>query len=68
MQNTLNQLILRSESVIGNTDEIKKVKLPALREVLGYVTASRSKDCAYTKHSAHTKTSTGGCVMGCIGG
>lgn len=68
MENTLNQVLLKSESVISNVNDIKNIKLPALREVLEYVAASRSKNFAYTKHSAHTKTSTKGCAMGCLGG
>lgn len=68
MELALNQMIRKSENILEKKEKIIELKLPALKEVFGYVFASREKNMAYTKHSAHTKTTTGGCPMGCLGG
>lgn len=50
---------------------LQKVENPAIKDAFETVLAINKSDemiGAYTKHSAHTKTSTRGCVMGCIGG
>jgi len=61
-------LFQETEDILSNEERIKEIELPALKEVFGYVYASRNKNMAYTKHSVHTKTSTKGCPMGCLGG
>jgi predicted HTH domain antitoxin len=61
-------LFQETEDILSNEERIQEIELPALKEVFGYVCASRNKNMAYTKHSAHTKTSTKGCPMGCLGG
>jgi hypothetical protein len=68
MLSELTQVIQKSHCIIGDTEKVEQIKLPALREVLGYVTASKNSEFAYTKHSAHTKTSTKGCPLGCLAG
>ncbi|MBI5326155.1 MAG: hypothetical protein HZB41_12940 [Ignavibacteriae bacterium] len=48
-----------------------KMNYPALQDAFTSVIAINKSDeiiGAYTKHSAHTKTNTRGCVMGCLGG
>jgi len=49
-------------------EEIEKIELPALREVMEQVASSKDSIYGYKRHSDHSKTSTRGCVMGCIVG
>lgn len=63
-----DDVLARVDEIIGDPLLIEGVKLPAVREVLEHVATAEKAGHAYTKHSAHTKTSTKGCVMGCIGG
>lgn len=64
----VNEILKKNEEIISNNKEIEKVKLPALKEVIEHVASTKDSNGYYTKHSAHTKSSTKGCVMGCIGG
>ena len=57
--------IMKDESILH------KIENPAIKDAFETVLAINKSDeihGAYTKHSAHTKTSTKGCVMGCLGG
>lgn len=59
------------KSVFQDERKLQNVSNPALKDAFESVLAINKSDelvGAYTKHSAHTKTSTKGCVMGCIGG
>ena len=64
----INQVIEKAKAVLTDEAKLAEVRLPALREVLKHVATSDTREFAYKKHSDHSKTSTGGCVMGCIGG
>jgi hypothetical protein len=67
MENVMG-VVMRADMLIGCPAEFEKIRLPALKELLQHVSASMAGNNYYTKHSAHTKSSTKGCVMGCIGG
>ena len=59
------------KSVFQDEKKLQNISNPALKDTFETVLAINKSDelvGAYTKHSAHTKTSTRGCVMGCIGG
>ncbi len=59
------------KSVFQDERKLQNVSNPALKDAFESVLAINKSDelvGSYTKHSAHTKTSTKGCVMGCIGG
>ncbi len=58
----------KAEVIMGNPNAMKNIKLPALEEVLRHVAAAKDTNNSYTKFSAHTKSSTRGCPMGCLGG
>jgi hypothetical protein len=64
----ITELIKKSEEIITNREAISKIKLPALKEVIEHVASTKNSHGYYTKHSAHTKSSTKGCVMGCLAG
>jgi hypothetical protein len=51
-----------------NPDELAGIRLPAVREVFQHVIQSMGDAHFYSKHSDHSKTSTKGCAIGCIGG
>jgi len=44
-------LFQETEDILSNEERIQEIELPALKEVFGYVYASRNKNMAYTKHS-----------------
>lgn len=59
------------KSILQDEKKLQKVSNLAVKDAFENVLAINKSDetlGAYTKHSAHTKTSTKGCVMGCIGG
>lgn len=64
----INQIIEKVDVLISSEDGINSIKLPAIREVMEPVASSRENQLGYAKHSDHTKSSTRGCVMGCLGG
>ena len=64
----INQVVERAEVLMNTQEGINSIKLPALREVMEHVASTKENAHGYTKHSAHTKTSTKGCPMGCLGG
>jgi len=49
-----------------NYQKKESINLPALKEVFEHVLFAKNSKGYYTKHTAHTKSSTKGCVMGCI--
>ncbi|MBI4679627.1 MAG: hypothetical protein HY753_00040 [Nitrospirae bacterium] len=65
----MTAVIERANEVMGSEGGINNIKLPALREVMQEVTSSKAGIYyGYRRHSDHSKTSTKGCVMGCVGG
>lgn len=64
----VREVVGKAEVIMGDPNAMRNIKLPALEEVLQHVAASKDTINAYTKHSAHTKSSTKGCAMGCLGG
>ncbi len=70
----MNTNVLTSKKIkdcLEDESKIQEIKSPAMRDAFQTVSSINKNDKiigAYTKHSAHTKTSTKGCVMGCIGG
>lgn len=64
----VKEVVERAEAIMNDSQQIEQIQLPALKEVLQNVAASKDANNYYTKHSAHVKSSTKGCVMGCIGG
>lgn len=69
---TTEEIVTKKIKRVFEDEEIlQKVENPAIKDAFETVlTINKSDEMigAYTKHSAHTKTSTRGCVMGCIGG
>ena len=64
----VDEIRRKTETIMAHLEQLDNIELPALREVLQHVASSTRENNYYTKHSAHTKTSTKGCVMGCLGG
>jgi hypothetical protein len=64
----LTAVLERADEVMSTGEEIEKIELPALREVMEQVASSKDSIYGYKRHSDHSKTSTRGCVMGCIVG
>ena len=64
----IEEVLQMSEEIIVNQKKINNVKLPALKEVIEHVASTKNSDGYYTKHSAHTKSSTRGCPVGCLAG
>lgn len=58
----------KAEQVLSRPDGVDEIPLPAVRDVIRQVAEFENVHMGYKKHSNHTKTSTKGCVMGCIGG
>lgn len=65
---SLSAVLERAEEVMGSREEIDRIELQALKEVMEQVASSKGSVYGYKKHSDHSATSTKGCVMGCIGG
>jgi hypothetical protein len=62
---------LKIAELFKDKTKINKIENLALKDAFESVNAINNADeinGAYTKHSAHTKTSTRGCVAGCLGG
>ena len=64
----VREVIEKAAAIMADPGQVEKIELPALKEVVQNVAATRDANNYYTKHSAHTKSSTKGCVMGCISG
>ena len=64
----MNQVLEKAEVLMNDSDKMGEIARPALREILEHVASTKTKGFAYKKHSDHSKTSTKGCVMGCVGG
>ena len=67
MENVM-EVVTRADLLMGCSTGFDRIRLPALKEVLQHVAATREGNNYYTKHSAHTKSSTKGCTLGCMGG
>ncbi|HBY01740.1 MAG TPA: hypothetical protein DEG92_04230 [Rikenellaceae bacterium] len=65
---TLTLVLEKANEVMGNRVEVENIKFPALREVMEEVIFTAGTVNDYTRHSDHSKSSTRGCVMGCVGG
>lgn len=65
---TLAAVLERADDVMSRPEEVSKIELPALRELMEHVAVSKDGVYGYSKHSDHSATSTKGCAMGCIGG
>ena len=64
----ISQVIEKAVDLMESTEGISNIKLPALREVMEHVVTTKQNAHGYSKHSDHSKTSTKGCPMGCLGG
>lgn len=66
--NRANLVIEAAERLLRNPASVAAISRPAVREVFEHVATAAEAGFGYKKHGDHTKTSTKGCVMGCIGG
>jgi hypothetical protein len=64
----LIEVLNRTEELVKQPENIKKIQLPALKEVIEHVASTKRSKNYYTKHTAHTQSNTKACPMGCIGG
>lgn len=64
----ISEVLEKCEEIIIDHEKIDNVNLPALKEVIEHVASTKNSDGYYTKHSAHTKSSTRGCIVGCLAG
>jgi hypothetical protein len=65
---TLTQVLERADEVMSKPEEISKIELPALKEVMEQVAITKSGEFGHSKYTDHSKSSTKGCAMGCLGG
>ncbi len=66
--NEIEKVVERAHEVMKTGQGMQTVSLPALREVMEHVVSTNDRSFGYKKHSDHTKSSTRGCVMGCLSG
>jgi len=64
----INQVMEKVEDLMETPEGISSIELPALREVMEHVVTTKQHAFGYSKHSDHSKTSTKGCPLGCLGG
>ena len=64
----IDQVLERASAVMNDTSRRQSINLPALNEVMDHVATTNAKELGYKKHADHTKSSTKGCAMGCLGG
>jgi len=64
----LTEVLIKTEDLVQQPEGIKKIELPALKEVMEHVASTKGSKNYYTKHTAHTQSNTKACPMGCIGG
>ncbi len=65
---TLTLVLEKANAAMSNREEVESIKFPALKEVMEEVIFTEGTAYDYTRHSDHSKSSTRGCVMGCVGG
>lgn len=66
--NEIAEVLGRADVVMCSKVNIERIELPALRSVMEQVVKSREGVYGYSKYTDHSKSSTGGCAMGCLGG
>lgn len=62
------EVLERADVLMSSQTGISTIELPALREVMENVVLIKESKFGYSKHSDHSKSSTKGCAMGCLGG
>lgn len=63
----VTQVVDKVNALMDSEDGLMSIERPALKEVMEHIMVTKDI-IGYSKHSDHSKSSTGGCALGCLGG